>query len=299
MNLPARKVEHGVSADSTRKTDSSSSTGERFAGMFAREGPEKEAEQVGNTAEEAQKLREASRKVLRYQSSRGSISSGDQVLDNLKSPGPASTFPHRHTFDLETPQGVRVAESKDESKDKPKESKDPERRPLSELPFSNGIGRRHTLCLPPAPAKQEEEDDEVWLPPKDRSKPSLRDLGKMKSVDTGLYGGLISQRLFDGSQDLVKTLDSEGGSTPPMLEKKSRMNSPFPLVLPDEEASKQSQAVTSSEAAASNPPKKPHASPNKSPWLKSDFFGFFKRLGDLAKQPNTREPIHRGKESSV
>ena len=86
-----------------------------------------------------------------------------------------------------------------------------------------------------------------------------------------------------------------------MVEKRSKTNFPFPLVLPVEEPSKQSQAGTSSDAPAGNLPNKPQISPNKSPnvWRKSDFFGFFKRLGNKAKLPNTKEPAYCDTGSSV
>ncbi|KAK6296777.1 hypothetical protein J4Q44_G00329190 [Coregonus suidteri] len=74
------------STQPTRRTGSSSSsscssTGRPISVMVK----DKEEEEEGNE-EEAQKLREVSRKVLGYQSSRGSLSSGEYVLEQQKSP---------------------------------------------------------------------------------------------------------------------------------------------------------------------------------------------------------------------
>ncbi|XP_056467960.1 excretory canal abnormal protein 6-like [Gadus chalcogrammus] len=280
---PNAKSDCDVAAIAAMKPDSGTSTGGRVVGIHNREEQEQEAEPVGNTPEEAQKLREASRKVLRYQSSRGSVTSGDQVLGNVKSPGPTSQPTQRRTLDLDDLRGFPEA----------KEGKEPAKRPLSDIPLSNAIGRRHTLCLPSGTAKQAEEEDEVWMPLKERTRPLLGDLGKMKSLESGLYASLITPRLFDGLED---------GSPPPMEEKRSKTNFPFPPVLPVEDSSKQSQAGTSSQALAGNLPKKPQISPDKSTnvWHKSDILGFFKRLGNRTKLPNTNEPAYSdGTGSSV
>nr|XP_057936021.1 FH2 domain-containing protein 1-like [Doryrhamphus excisus]XP_057936022.1 FH2 domain-containing protein 1-like [Doryrhamphus excisus] len=104
-----------------------------------------------NNEEEAQKLREASRKVLLYQSSRGSVSSAEFNSENLKSPQPATAAPRQRTFDMGTdryPGDPTNEELVHFLLNSPPSSK-------------RNIGRRHTLPVK-VQNSEEQDEDEVW-----------------------------------------------------------------------------------------------------------------------------------------
>lgn len=110
----------------------------------------KEDELKDNSEEEAQKLREASRKVLRFQNSRGSVSSTEFSLENQMSPGARSKLPRQRTFDEET-----ACFSDDATSD------DLARLVMGPEASSKGkFGRRHTLPSKVATTERKEDNSQ-------------------------------------------------------------------------------------------------------------------------------------------
>ncbi|XP_061733880.1 FH2 domain-containing protein 1-like [Nerophis ophidion] len=149
-----------------------------------------------NNQEEAQKLREASRKVLLYQSSRGSVSSGEFNVDNPSSP-PAVTAvpaPRRLPFDMESDRYPG----------------DPTDEDLVRFLFNSphtskrNMGRRHTL---PIKVKNEEED-EVWDPNPDAQEEEEKAGRVQDSTET------LPQQLSPG-QDQEHVQDEQNGGHVP------------------------------------------------------------------------------------
>lgn len=188
------------STQPTRRTGSSSSSTGRPISVTMKD---KEEEEEEGNEEEAQKLREVSRKVLRYQSSRGSLSSGEYGLEQQKSPNATnnnnntstrspnatntnaisspistitSTSPHQVTFQEDRQRLLGDACRGSESL---------ARYLLNPHLSPKGIlTRRHTFTLlPKAPPTEEEEEDDLFTFP---TTPTLGVIGRMKSVDTGL-----------------------------------------------------------------------------------------------------------------
>ncbi|XP_041920338.1 FH2 domain-containing protein 1 [Alosa sapidissima] len=137
--------------------------------------------------EEAQKMREVSRKVLRYQNSRSSISSvADLSLGAQCSPGgsgcgSATASPRRRTFlDEEEKTAEEIPLGEDG------EGKVVLRAHQHFLQSKvNAINRRHTLTLPPVAKGVDSDEDDIWIPADDDPKrpraPYLSKVGKMKS----------------------------------------------------------------------------------------------------------------------
>ncbi|XP_019750248.1 FH2 domain-containing protein 1 isoform X2 [Hippocampus comes] len=108
-----------------------------------------------NNEEEAQKLREASKRVLLYQSKQGSVSSAEFSVENPKTPKTRVTLTRQRTFDMETDRYPGDPTNEDLV-----------RFLLSSPPSSKpNIPRRHTL---PVKVKRDEvegeEDDDLWAP---------------------------------------------------------------------------------------------------------------------------------------
>ncbi|XP_038829574.1 inverted formin-2-like [Salvelinus namaycush] len=194
------------STQPTRRTGSSSSSSCTSTGRpisVTMKDKEEKEEEEGNE-EEAQKLREVSRKVLRYQSSRGSLSSGEYGLEQQKSPNATnntntstrspnatttnatsstistitSTSPHQRTFQEDRQRLLGDACRGSESL--ARYLLNPHLSPKEILT------RRHTFTLPPkAPPTEEEEEDDLFTFPTTPS-PILGVIGGMKSVDTDL-----------------------------------------------------------------------------------------------------------------
>lgn len=140
--------------------------------------------------EEAQKMREVSRKVLRYQNSRSSISSAaDLSLDAQSSPGGRSmgsgsaASPRQRTFlDEEERTAEKQPSLSGGGDEEAKVVLRPQQRFLQSK--SNGIVRRHTLTLPPVAKGEDSDEDDIWIPaadPKRPRAPPLSQVGKMKS----------------------------------------------------------------------------------------------------------------------
>ncbi|KAL2096579.1 hypothetical protein ACEWY4_008727 [Coilia grayii] len=132
--------------------------------------------------EEAEKMREVTRKVLRYQSSRSSISSAEVSLDAQRSPGcgamPVSPRQRTIVNEMET----TVEEAPPAGDGEPKVVLRPHERFLQSK--ASGIARRHTLTLPPVAKREDSDEDDIWIPatdPKGPRAPPLGLVGKMKS----------------------------------------------------------------------------------------------------------------------
>lgn len=129
------------------------------------------------TEKEVQKMREVSQKVLLYQSSRGSASSGEYL-----SP---VTSPRRRTFQEDGEKLMSVTSGEDVTK--------PLKSPLLLLPNSpSALSRRHTIALPAADLLRPEADEDRFVPgePENESPgnptPTLGNIGRIKSVDSYL-----------------------------------------------------------------------------------------------------------------
>ncbi len=150
---------------------------------------------------EVQNMREVSRKVFQYQSSRSSISSGE-ALSPILSP--------RQTFFQEDSRLLIVTIEENTSK--------------STALLQNGqiINRRHTIAIPEASCGNTSQED-LFVPSNLNASPapSLGVIGKGKSVDCGMIATL--QNSTDTVKDSdTKTLNSEeesqsADSTQPQL----------------------------------------------------------------------------------
>ncbi|KAI1893605.1 hypothetical protein AGOR_G00125440 [Albula goreensis] len=185
-----------------RKNGSVSSYTERHKSVKS-EGEEEEAE--GQNEEEAQKLREVSRKVLLYQNSRSSVSSGEHLMGDLpRSPGSTIASPHRRDF---------PSESTGDGLAPPRTILSPR---LSPLLTPNSLNRRHTLSVPPsAIAKADSDEDDLWMLPKAPTlahtpQPRLGVLGKMKSVDVCPLSPRIEEAQSQSQNGNTSPLPSDG-----------------------------------------------------------------------------------------
>ncbi|XP_026873749.2 FH2 domain-containing protein 1, partial [Electrophorus electricus] len=171
MEVTSKKPETKISSPSWKKAGNSPAPSQRVS-VAANEDEESQT-----TAEEAQKLREVSQKVLRYQSSRGSMSSGE-YLSPLTSPC-KRTFQDRERL-------LSVSTGGDAPK--------PNISPLILLEISTDkLNRRHTIALPTKASLGSEHEEDLFVPgePADR-RPSgdqvlpLGNIVRMKSVDSCL-----------------------------------------------------------------------------------------------------------------
>lgn len=226
----------------------------------AADGDDQEDEVKDNSEEEAQKLREASRKVLRFQNSRGSVSSAEFSLENQSSPGAKTKLPRQRTFDEET-----SSLPDDGGGDLVRLLMGSEASSLSKL------SRRHTL--PIKAVKSEKEPDDPWAQPaatKERATPAAERSGSGSS-----------RQVFDFNDvsHLLKT------PTSPSAEKKSK---PSVSVA---RASEEAPGARSPEGRTAEPTEEEKKNsedvPSKGAWFKTEspglFSGLFKRLGDLSK----------------
>lgn len=232
-----------------------------------------------NNEEEAQKLREASRKVLRFQNSRSSVSSAE--LENQKSPRIALL--RQHTFDEETQMCPEDPSSQD-----------------LELLFGSqpsskrNLGRRNTL--PSKVPKTEKERGDQWTQHAVKS-PKSAAADRHETVQTDGAGTNHSDHVFDFSNvtNAYKNCNSQGPNSPLAGMKPSANH------IPDEGLVEQNQEVTSVEPTdgcmqrnGENP------SPNGT-WIKKEppgtFFNFFKRFGDMSKSQSSKETVQKGSDS--
>ncbi|KAK1786456.1 hypothetical protein P4O66_018150 [Electrophorus voltai] len=191
MEVTSKKPETKISSPSWKKAGNSPAPSQRVS-VAANEDEESQT-----TAEEAQKLREVSQKVLRYQSSRGSMSSGE-YLSPLTSPC-KRTFQDRERL-------LSVSTGGDAPK--------PNISPLILLEISTDkLNRRHTIALPTKASLGSEHEEDLFVPgePADRS-PSgdqvlpLGNIVRMKSVDSCLSPvnpGATSELVMDVSNGVA------------------------------------------------------------------------------------------------
>lgn len=204
---------------------------------------------------EVQNLRDVSKKVLRYQSSRGSMSSGEHV-----SP---LTSPHRRTFQEDGEKRMSVTNSEDVTKLL--------KSPLLLIPKSpGGIGRRHTIAFPSPDLSRTEADEDKFVPGEPENGtpghqiPSLGNIGRLKSVDS--YLPLTNYSIG------VKV----PFTTPTVKEEK----------VDQEEEEVRQQTEENLSSSQQNPSVNGQ---NNLAKKTSQFLSFFKRLGEKSKT-NNREP---------
>lgn len=247
-----------------------------------------EDELQDNNEEEAQRLREASRKVLRFQNSRGSVSSGEFSLENQKSPGATTKLPRQRTFDEETERYPG----------------DPTNEDLVRFLLSSqtcskrNLGRRHTL--PTKVPKTEEEQGNPWAQPP-VSSPSSAAREQKGTPPAQSTGQNSSNQVFDFTNvsNMITKSDAQDPNSP-SAEKKTRPNSSATHV--PEEAEQQIQEGKSVEPTGNHLQKNSENIQPKSTWFKTEssgFLSFFKRLGDMSKLPANKETAHKGTESGV
>ncbi|KPP59011.1 FH2 domain-containing protein 1-like [Scleropages formosus] len=135
-------------------------------------------EEEGDEEEEAQKLREVSRRVLRYQS-RGSQSSGDYNLDAPQSPRNKCLSPQRRDFAEEKLDALAEQLSH-------RASKDVFSPHLGSRNTTNSLSRRHTFSIPATDLSHSDGEDRVLVPSTvpTRVPVPLGCLGKGKSLDS-------------------------------------------------------------------------------------------------------------------
>ncbi|KAF0030085.1 hypothetical protein F2P81_016816 [Scophthalmus maximus] len=236
-----------------------------------------------NNQEEAQKLREASRKVLRFQNSRSSVSSADYSLENQKSPAASTTLPRQRTFDEETDRYPG----------------DPTNDELISFLISpsstskRNLGRRHTM--PPKVLKTEEEEDKLWDQPPNRT-PNLVAGDKGTRPAEGAEHN-PSKQVFDFSDVSPNFKKSDApDQNPPSAE-----NNVSSATVPDEGPGEPHQEGKSVEPSGDHVRRNSENIRPKSTWIKTEtsglFFSFFKRLGDMGKQQNSKETVHKGTDS--
>lgn len=230
-----------------------------------------------NNEEEAQKLREASRKVLRFQNSRSSVSSAE--LENQKSPRIA--LPRQRTFDEETRMCPEDVSNED-------------------LDFFFGLqpsskrnlGRRNTL---PSKVPKTEEERADQFAQRTVKSPESAAADKHETPQTEGAGANHSNQVFEFSN--VSKVYSQGPNSP-LAEKRGTATH-----VPDEGLVGKNQEGTSVEPTDVHMQRNSSDAPTKSTWIKTEssglFFNFFKRLGDMSKLQSSKETAHQGSDSGT
>ncbi|XP_065816050.1 uncharacterized protein [Labrus bergylta] len=289
-------IPHEEEMKTSRKEDSKSfthpanrTTTNSSSGRTLSATTEDEEDLQDNNEEEAQKLREASRKVLRFQNSRGSVSSGEYSLENLKSPGPRTKLLRQRTVD----------------EDADRYPGDPTNEDLVRFLFNTepssirDLGRRHTL--PSKVLKTEGNEDNVSALHPVRSPKSAK--MEKETLTTEGAGNNSTKQVFDfidQSHDFEKS--GEQDQNPPSVAMKSETNVSVAHV-PGEGQGEKCQEGKSMEPKDNHVQKSSENVPPKSTWIKTEttglFFSFFKRLGDMSKQTNSKETVQNCTDSSV
>lgn len=265
------------------RTTSISSSGRSFS--VATEDGEEDLQD--NNEEEAQKLREASKKVLRFQNSRGSVSSGEYSLENQKSPGASTVLPRQRTFDEDTERypGDPTNEDLVRFLLNPQSSS------------KRNLGRRHTL--PSKVPKTGEEEDNLWAQaPVKTPNSASREKGTLPAEGAGHNPSKPVFDFTDVSYNFRKSGAQDQNS--PSAEKKSKPDVSLTCV-PDEGLWEQSQDGKPMEPTDDHLQRNNENIPPKSTWIKPEtsglFFSFLKRLGDMSKLQNSKETVHKGADS--
>lgn len=268
----SRKENSGGFMRPANRTANISSSGRTFSAIT----DDDEEDLQDNNEDEAQKLREASKKVFRFQNSRGSASFDDNSLENQKSAGPSTILPRQRTLDEDTERYAG----------------DPTNENLvrfllnPQSPSKLNLGRRNTL--PTKVAKTEEEEDNLWAQPPVRTPNSAaRDKGTLPEG----AGYNPSKQVFNFT-DVSHNFKKSGAQdqNTPSTEKKSKPNVSVTHV-PDEGPGEQNQEGKSMELAGNQ------RNSEKSTWIKTEtsglFFSFLKRLGDMSKTQSSKETVHK------
>lgn len=232
-----------------------------------------------NNEEEAQKLREASRKVLRFQNSRGSVSSGEYSLENQKSPGTGNCLPRQRTFDDDTERYPGDPTNDDLVSfllNPPSTSK-------------RNLGRRYTL--PTKVSKTDREEDNVW------EQPPIRTPKGAPSAEGAEHNP--SHQVFDFT-DVSHKYGAQDQSSP-SAEKKSKPN--VSLAHASDKGLVEQSQLGKSKDAGNHLQRNSDNNPPRTAWIKTEtsglFFNFFKRLGDMGKMQNSKDTAPKGSDSSV
>ncbi|XP_026149033.1 FH2 domain-containing protein 1 [Mastacembelus armatus] len=238
-----------------------------------------------NNEEEAQKLREASKKVLRFQNSRGSVSSGEFTLENQKSPGTKTTLPRQRTFDLAAERYLGDLMNEDLARDLLN----------PESPSKRNLGRRHTL--PTKVSKTEEEEDNLWVLPLVRTPNSAASEKGTPAAEVAEHSP--SKQVFDftdTSYFLKKTATDEQNN--PSAVKKSKPDvcstSAPDDVLGDQNQESKAMGPTDNQLQRNN-----ENIPPMNMWSKTEnsglFYSILKRIGNFSKQ--NKESVEKGTDS--
>lgn len=269
-----KKEDPGGSVPPLSRLASISSLGRSFSTTSDEEG-----ELQDNNEEEAQKLREASRKVLRFQNSRSSVSSAE--LESQKSPRVA--LPRQRTFDEETQM----------------HPDDPSNEDLefffgSQSSSKGNLGRRNTL--PSKVLKAEEERGDQWVQRPVRSpKPAAAD--KNETLETQDARKNHPDQVFDFNivSGSFKKGEPQGPNSPE--KKNSAEKKSSATHIPDEALVEQNREDASGEPADSHMQRS-----GESKWIKTEstgFFNFFKRFGDVSRLQSSKETVHKGSNSGT
>lgn len=227
-----------------------------------------------NNEEEAQKLREASRKVLRFQNSRSSVSSAE--LENQKSP--RIPLPRQRTFDEETQMC-------------PDDSSNEDLEFFFNLQPSStqSLGRRNTL--PSKVPKTEEQGDQRPQHPIKSPKSATAD--KHDTLQTEGAGTNHSNHHHHPGSEVYSQ-----GPNSPLAEKR-----PSATHVPDEGIVEQNREGTSVEPTDVHMQRNSGNPPPNSGWIKTEssglFFNFFKHLGGMSKLQSNKETVHKGSDSGT
>lgn len=245
--------ENSVSAPPVNGAASPSSSRRSLLAQTASGGEEDELKD--NSEEEAQKLREASRKVLRFQNSRGSVSSAEFSLESQTSPSAKTKLPRQRTFDEETASFPDDATGGGE--DLVRLLMGPEASSKSKL------GRRHTL--PPKVATTETEvDNSRTQPAKERVTFPAERSGNGSSRQVFDFND-VSHLLNTGQEPMSSSVETKGITS--VSEARASAEGPGARSTEDD---KDCEEMSS-----------------KGAWFKTDspglFSGLFKRLGDMSK----------------
>lgn len=236
---------------------------------------ENDDELQNNNAEEAQKLREASRKVLHFQNSRGSVSSVDMEIQ--KSTCAKTVLPRQRTFDEETQMDPGDSTNEDLVKF------------LfgSQTSSKRNLGRRNTL--PSKVHKSEDEQDNQWVQPPFKTANSAAG-GKNET----LLGDDAGQNPSSQVSNIFKKSDSQEQSS----SSAERTTNPNVCAthVPDEGLGHQNPEGKSTEPSAHHLDKNSGNISNRNLWIKMEASGFFsllKRLGDISKLQSSKETAQK------
>ncbi|XP_039987583.1 FH2 domain-containing protein 1-like [Xiphias gladius] len=280
MKTSRKEDSRGFTHPANRTTSISSSVR-----SFSATSDDGEEDIQDNNEEQAQKLREASKKVLHFQNTHGSVSSGDYSLENQKSPGASTNLPRQHTFDENTERHPGDPTNEDLV-----------RFLLNPLSTSKrNLGRRHTLPTK-VPKTEQEEDNLRDQPPIRTPNPVAKEKGTLPAEGAEHNPSRQAFEFTDLSDNFKKSCAQDPS------EKKSEPNVPSASV-PDEKLGEQNQEGKSVEPTGTHLQRNSENVLPKSPWIKTEtsglFFSFLKRLGDISKLQNSKETVHKGADSSV